>query len=123
MDRIHDRESDNQSIGTKTTQTKLLCEFTQDHYLHQYIDGTTRKKNVLDLAFTNDYDMFTYQEKIDSVILTDHSLCILETTLEIETTELAKITNIVRNTVSDQYAACNGLMTKWEMNLNFRLES
>ena len=51
LDKIHNRESDNQTIGAKTTQTKLLCEFTQDHYLHQYIDGTTRKKNLLTTGF------------------------------------------------------------------------
>ena len=37
------RESNDSHIGTIKLQTKFLSEFTQDHYLNQFITGATRK--------------------------------------------------------------------------------
>ena len=58
LDDIQDRETNNLTIGIMSTQTKMLCVTVQDLFLHQIIEGSTRKGNLLDLFFTSDLEIF-----------------------------------------------------------------
>ena len=51
----------------------------QDLYLHQIIDGHTRKNNILDLFFCSDTDIIVNHEKLENVLFSDHALCIVNT--------------------------------------------
>ena len=78
LDKIHERE-DRANIGTVTLQNKLLCDLVQDLYLHQIIQGHTRKNNLLDLFFCNDLDIITGHSKIENVLFSNHTLRLINT--------------------------------------------
>ena len=54
------------------TQTKMLCELTQEFYMSQFIESATRKINLLDLVFKNKMDSHIFPELIDNVLFSDH---------------------------------------------------
>ena len=51
----------------------------QDLYLHQIIQGHTRENNLLGLFFCNDLDINTGHNKIENVLFSDHTLCLINT--------------------------------------------
>merc|ERR1712240_237442 len=79
LENVHNRKENNCIIGPVPTQTKILCEFTQDYYLSQFIEHATRKNNLLDLVFTNNIDCLISQEIIDNVLFSDHVMCVVNT--------------------------------------------
>ena len=68
LDNINDRETKDLHIGTVPKQTKILCDLIQDLYLHQVIEGSTRKSNLLDLFFCSDIDTIVNHEVIENIL-------------------------------------------------------
>merc|ERR1712240_7227 len=62
LDSVNEREAKDLHIGTVPKQTKILCDLIQDLYLHQIIEGNTRKNNLLDLFFCSDLDTIVSHE-------------------------------------------------------------
>ena len=82
LENMDSREYD--TVGIHEKQIKLLCEFSHDWLLHQFVSCATRKHNLLDLAFTNDSELFTHQEIIGNILLSYHCIVIIGTCLESE---------------------------------------
>ena len=84
LDNLQDREARDMHIGTVTLQTKLLCNIVQDFYLHQIIEGHTRKRNLLDLFFYSDQYIILEHEIIDNVLFLEHTPCVIKTLIVLE---------------------------------------
>lgn len=58
-------------ICAKSTSEIAMQNFTDTHFLCQYVDVSTREGNILDLCFTNN-DRLVYSVKSEETILSDH---------------------------------------------------
>ena len=83
LEKVHDRIDNGEIISRVKEQTKLLCEFTQDFFVHQIIEHSTRKSNLLDLVFCNEEDLFPNQTIIENVLMSDHKIVILESNISL----------------------------------------
>ena len=77
LEKVHDRIENGETVRKIKEQTKMLCEFTQDFFIHQIIEHSTRKSNLLDLVFCNEDDLFTNQTVIENVLMSHHKIVIL----------------------------------------------
>ena len=112
LDDIQSRELNNQVIGIMSSQTKMLCDTVQDLFLHQVIEGSTRKGNLLDLFFTSDLDIILDQEVIENVLFSDHSLCVVHTLIVSEPEKEEKQENFYSTTIP-QYDLLKATDSDW----------
>ena len=81
----------------------MLKEQIYPYGVHQCVQGPTHSwpgqpDSCIDLVFTNNNELLLSQELIESVIFTDHSLCVIETNI---TTEIVKNKKPVNNYTTD----------------------
>ena len=50
--------------------------------MDQYVDTCTRGKNLLNLLFSSDCNLISNVIPLDNVLISDHTLCVMETNLE-----------------------------------------
>ena len=73
-----------------------LINFADSHFLTQIIEQPTRGRNILDLLFTNNDDIFSTIEVAKTPFLSDHNLILAATTLS-KPREYVHTTNPSRN--------------------------
>ena len=114
MENIENREDRGSSVSAEKKRAFQLCSFAQDYFLEQYTDTYTRGKNFLDLMFCSDSNYVTHNIPLDNVIISDHTLCVIGTNMNISTNKPTEVRNIYSTEI------CNyNLMsaTKEERNL------
>merc|ERR1711867_196204 len=100
LDKFHERIENGETISRVKEQTKLLCEFTQDFFIHQIIEHITRKSNLLDLVFCNEEDLFPNQTIIENVLMSDNKIVILESNITLNSkNESESKENIYKTTI------------------------
>ena len=108
-------------IGTVPKQSKILCDLIQDLYLHQVIEGRTRKSNLLNLFFCIDLDTIVNHEIIDNVLFSDHAICIVNTLIATEPQKHMKKDKLY-STVIPEYDLMKAEESNWNA-LNSDLSS
>ena len=67
-------------LGQSSSPSSLIT-FANSHFLNQVVEQPTRDRNILDLLFTNNFDIFSKIEVLKTPFLSDHNLIIANTTL------------------------------------------
>ena len=101
-------------------QTKMLCEFTQDFFIHQIIEHSTRKSNLLDLVFCNEDDLFTNQTVIENVLMSDHKIVILESNISLNSKKESESKENIYKTTIPSYNLLLAEESEWNV-LNEKL--
>ena len=84
IDNYEDRKNKGLIISEVNTQTMILYEFLNSHFLTQLVNSTTRKNNTLDLIFSNDNLFITEQECVVNNVMSDHNLLIVKSNVNID---------------------------------------
>ena len=78
---IEAREERGATISDEKKQAYLLFNFVQEYFMEQFIDFCTRGNNLLDLMFNSDPNLVISNTPLDNVIISDHTLCMIETNM------------------------------------------
>ena len=62
-------------------QAYLLCKFVLDYFMEQFFDSCTKGRNLLYLMFSSDPNLVISNTPLDNVIISDHTLCLIETNM------------------------------------------
>ena len=60
LENIENREDRGSTIANNKLQAQVLCNFVQEYFIDQYIETSTRGKNLLDLMFCCNSDSITH---------------------------------------------------------------
>ena len=78
---IEAREDRGASISDEKKQAYLLCNFVQEYFMEKVFDSCTRGRNLLYLMFSSDPYLVISKTPLDNVIISDHTLCLIETNM------------------------------------------
>ena len=83
LDSCTARSVNGKTISSDRKQALRLSELMNNHFLHQFINSSTRINNTLDLFFANDEDFVIDQKNLVNVLLSDHNLLIIDTSTDL----------------------------------------
>ena len=94
MNLYTEKTENGRNISSDKKQAMRLCEFSNSHFLHQFIDTPTRMNNTLDLIFSNDDNLICDYENIVNMALSDHNTLVINTNIELSETKVNEHKNI-----------------------------
>ena len=106
-------EMNGSTISSDKRQAKQLCLLVQDLFMDQYVDTCTRGKNLLDLVFSNDSNLILNVTPMDNVLISDHTLCVMDTNIETESNSTKYSKKYLYSTDIMRYALLDGSEDNW----------
>lgn len=113
IENIEIKETNGSTISSDKRQAKQLCLLIQDLIMEQYVDTCTRGKNLLDLLFSNNCNLISNVTPMDNVLISDHTLCVMDTNIETENISTKYSKKYLYSTEIMRYALLDASEDDW----------
>ena len=108
--KIYSREQEHRA--SEKIQAGMLLDWTEQHFLEQFITTATRKGNILDLVFSNTPDLISQYSTIVNSNLSDHNILKINLNVSNQSKEKKKRKNPYPNKVYE-YELLNAHEEDW----------
>ncbi len=110
---VKSRQGDRLAVAQDKLQANILLELVEEHMLIQFIKESTHDEAILDLAFSNNEDIFDKINVIENVSLSDHRTIVADMTLSLAPQAAPPITNFTASSLPN-YDLTKLSEAKWE---------
>ena len=121
-------QRDGRSASEEKKHALHFIEFVEEFFMIQYIDEATRKKNILDLIFTNNSDLIIKCRQVVNSKLSDHNTIITDLSYGPKELEKSQTRNFTSTTIpeydsqgadNEEWGRINSLLETIDWNAQF----